>query len=72
MTCIELLAATEILLKLKQMGDERYVILKADKHFVERVITNWDLPYHTIGWDSVGQRTLVEKKNNIISDKEIT
>lgn len=62
MTCNDLLFAADIILKLAQMGDERYVILRADKQLVESVILDEGLPYKTIGWDSVGKRTLVERK----------
>lgn len=61
MTCAELLAVAAILRNAWAETD-RYVILKADRQVVEMVIKNWELPYHTIGWDAVGKQTLVEKK----------
>ncbi len=61
MTCAEFLVIANILRK-AQMEPDRYVILKADRHVVEMVIESEQLPYHTIGWDAVGRKTLVEKK----------
>lgn len=62
MTCGELLYAADILLKLAQLPQEKYIILRADRQLVELVISQNELPYTTIGWDSVGKQTLVERK----------